>query len=410
MISWLRPRAIWRPHIARTFLLAPTRLSTIIIFAIFHLSPWIKTTLTTSGMPTKATTPTASKLDSAQHDHPIDDDGGGNLSERHVKERFKVLSEDKKPLFMELGTEFERRQIGWGAYLGKKLKTPDLATKWMFFRWPKLSNDPDGINSIDFKIFRDYLATTNWKTTNEKYDRVFDLMWNNRSDYPTIFLLKTLNKHFLAVEVNPRCLTPRDPIHDSLEAYDIIDSNLINILGIKYHSDRATKKMIIAPFGRSLYFLRILRTVEWLKYIGQILSCTHPKGSGFPWRVSEYALMLQIREDGVAGDFYFVYNAAEAEDSAVNLKPALCSQGPFTVGKEKQSLGLGLLGGRPCDYLRWLLERPSPWLRSRPPPGSFNPDEDIQLNSLSTSIPEIVMTGIRKSQKGSEIVGFYDKE
>lgn len=119
--------------------------------------------------------------------------------------------------------------------------------------------------------------------------------------------------------------------------------------------------------------------------------------------------MLEIREDGVAGDFYFVYNAAGAEDAPVNLKPALCGQGPFTVGKENQSLGLGLLGSRPRDYLRWLLAGPSPWLRS-PPPGSFDLEEEIELNFLSTSIPEIVMTGIRKSQKGREIVGLYDKE
>lgn len=121
---------------------------------------------------------------------------------------------------------------------------PTFLRNGCFFRRPKLS---DGINSIDFKNFRDYLAATNWKTANEEYDGVFELMWNSRSDYPAIFLLKTLNKHFLAVEVNPRCLTPRDPLHDSFKAYDIIDSNLTNILGIRYHTDGATKEMIIAP-------------------------------------------------------------------------------------------------------------------------------------------------------------------
>lgn len=119
--------------------------------------------------------------------------------------------------------------------------------------------------------------------------------------------------------------------------------------------------------------------------------------------------MLEIREDGIAGDFYFVYNAAEAKASAVNLKSALCGQGPFTVGKEIQSLGLGLLGSRPRDYLGWLLAGPSPWLRS-PPPGSFDLEEEIELNFLSTSIPDIVMTGIRKSQEGSKIVGLYNME
>lgn len=71
-----------------------------------------------------------------------------NLSERHVKERFRVLSEDTKQLSTELGTGFERRHIwqcerhflGWGAYLSAPLKTPDLAdlfAKSMSFRRPK---------------------------------------------------------------------------------------------------------------------------------------------------------------------------------------------------------------------------------------------------------------------------------
>lgn len=69
------------PRIARTFLLKSN-------------NPTISLTMT--GIPTRATTPTATKLDLAQHDRPIADDGGGNLSENLVEERFKVLFEDKK--------------------------------------------------------------------------------------------------------------------------------------------------------------------------------------------------------------------------------------------------------------------------------------------------------------------------
>jgi hypothetical protein len=220
-------------------------------------------------MSTKASTPTVSKPDAAQQDHPTADDKDGNLSEKHVEERFKTLSEDTKQLFKKLGSEFKRRHIGsvsdileWGAYLSKNLKTPDLVdffTKWMFFHRPKPENDPDRIKTIDLGEFRDYLAAANWKFKNKEFDRVFHLMWNTRSDNPAIFLLKQLNENFLAVEVDPRCLTPRDPLHDSLEAYDIIDSNLINILGLRYHADHATKEMIIAPFGRFLCFRAYLK-------------------------------------------------------------------------------------------------------------------------------------------------------
>lgn len=218
-------------------------------------------------MSTKASTPT--KLDAAQQDRPTADDKDGNLSEKHLKERFKVLSEDTKQLFEKLETEFERRHISsisdileWGAYLSKTLKTPDLVelfTKWTFFRRPKLENDPDCIQNIDLGEFRDYVAAANWKFKNKEYNRVFHLMWNTTSDNPAIFLLKQLNNYFLAVEVDPRCLTPRNPLGDSFEAYDIIDSNLTNILGLRYHADHATKEMIIAPFGRFLCFLAYLR-------------------------------------------------------------------------------------------------------------------------------------------------------
>lgn len=161
---------------------------------------------------------------------------------------------------------------------------------------------PTALTPSTSKLFE----TTNWKSANEEYDREFDLMWKSRSDYPVIFLLKPLNRHFLAVEVNPCCIMPRDPLHDSLEAYGIIHSNLTSILGIRYHTDGATKEMVIAPFGRFLYFLHILRIVDWLKNIGQILFCTHSEASGFPWTASEYALVLEIRGDGGAGDLLYL--------------------------------------------------------------------------------------------------------
>ena len=254
------------------------RPSTVKTFGFYHLRRLLylnkdrydpAPALLASKMSTKASNPTVSKLDAAQQDRPTADDKDGNLSEKHFKERFKVLSEDTKQLFEKLRMELERRHIGcvndileWDAYLRKTLKTPDLVdlfTKWMFFRRPKLEDDPDRIQNIDLGEFRDYLAAANWKFKSKEYDRVFHLMWNTTSGDPAIFLLKQLNNHFLAVKVDPRCLTPRNPLRDSFEAYDIIDSNAINILGLRYHADHVTKEMIIAPFGRFLFFLAYLR-------------------------------------------------------------------------------------------------------------------------------------------------------
>jgi hypothetical protein len=164
-----------------------------------------------------------------------------------------------------------------------------------------------------------------------------------------------------------------------------------------------------------------------------------------PWKVSEYALVLEICEDGKAGDFYFVYNVADAdlptfehkdlkgsplttdaedskgsplttdaEDSTVSFKPSLCGLGPFTVGKVKGSmesvkgpLGLGLLVTRPHSFLHWLGQS---ILKGGKWEAPFDPYDNIQLDVLSISTPDIVMTGIRESQKGREIVGLYDKE
>jgi hypothetical protein len=152
-----------------------------------------------------------------------------------------------------------------------------------------------------------------------------------------------------------------------------------------------------------------------------------------PWKVSEYALVLEICEDGKAGDFYFVYNVADAdlptfehkdlkgsplttdaEDSTVSFKPFLCGLGPFTVGKVKGSmesvkgpLGLGLLVSRPHSFLHWLGQS---ILKGGKWEAPFDPYDNIQLDVLSISKPDIVMTGIRESQKGREIVGLYDKE
>jgi hypothetical protein len=219
-----------------------------------------------SKMSTKASNPTVSKLDAAQQDRPTADDQEGNLSEKQVDERFKALPKDTRLLLEKLETEFKRRYIGsvsdileWNAYLTKTLEKPDLVdlfTKWTFFRRPEPKDD---LRTVDLAEFRKHLAATNWKFKNEDYDRVFDLMWNSRGNNPSKFLLKQLNDNFLAVAVDPRCLTPRDPSHDSLEAYDIVDSNLFNILGLRYRKDGVTKEMIIAPFGMFLCFLAYLR-------------------------------------------------------------------------------------------------------------------------------------------------------
>lgn len=209
--------------------------------------------------PTKATTSTA-----LQQDGPFANNENGNLSEDHIKERFKALSEDTRQLFSELATEFPSWQINntsdalaWGDHCNKRLNSTDLVSlfsKWMFHRRPLLHEDPDCIENIDLRKFKKYLAAANWKSHNEEYDRVFHLMWETISGYPTMFLLWPLNNDMLAVEVNFRCLTPRDPLHDSFEAYDIMDSNLDNVLGLRYQTGNATKEMIIAPFGRSLCF------------------------------------------------------------------------------------------------------------------------------------------------------------
>ena len=84
-------------------------------------------------------------------------------------------------------------------------------------------------------------------------------MWNTRNGDPVTFVLKSLEGAHLGVTVNPRCIITQDPLRDSLEAYDIIGSNFINILGLRYQAEHATKEMIIAPFGRFLCFLAYLR-------------------------------------------------------------------------------------------------------------------------------------------------------
>lgn len=147
------------------------------------------------------------------------------------------------------------------------------------------------------------------------------------------------------------------------------------------------------------------------------------------WSRSQYVLALEIRDDGTAGDFYFIYNdmdtdapalwhkdfkdgclTAKAKDSAVSFKPVLCGQGPFTVAKVKGSLGLGFLGCRDNVYWKWICRVRKGEGSSSKPPYDFYANENIQLDFLSTSRPEIVMTGIRESQKGREIVGLYDNK
>lgn len=223
-------------------------------------------TLPASRMSTKAG---ARKFDSAQQEPPTADTKDGHLSEKNVEERFKALSEDTKQLFKKLATEYDQRYIGsvsdileWGAYRRTILKSSDhvdLFTKWRFFCRSKSVNHPISIKEINYIKFRDDLTAANWKYMNEAYDRVFELMWNTSSDDPARFVLKQLKQEYLAVAVNFHCLTAQDPLRDSLEAYDIIGSNLINILGMRYHTDHGTKEMIIAPFGRFLCFLAYFR-------------------------------------------------------------------------------------------------------------------------------------------------------
>ena len=216
-------------------------------------------------MSTKASTPVVSQPNAAERDRSTNNDRVGNLSEERIKERFETLAEPMKWLFEELETEFEKRPIDsvsdileWSAYLSKTLDTPDLAdlfTKWISFRGPKPENDPNSIQNVDFGEFRRDLEAANWKYDSEAYDRVFHLMWNIRSGHPVTFMLKALEGARLGVTINARCIIPQDPLHDSLEAYDIIGSNFINILGLRYQAEYTTKEMIIAPFGRFLCFL-----------------------------------------------------------------------------------------------------------------------------------------------------------
>jgi hypothetical protein len=70
-------------------------------------------------------------------------------------------------------------------------------------------------------------------------------------------------------------------------------------------------------------------------------------------------------------------------------------------------LGLGLLVSRPHSFLHWLGQS---ILKGGKWEAPFDPYDNIQLDVLSISKPDIVMTGIRESQKGREIVGLYDKE
>ncbi|KAL8718792.1 MAG: hypothetical protein Q9181_008153 [Wetmoreana brouardii] len=343
-----------------------------------------------SGKLTKATNPISSKPDPARPDltRPI---RAGYLLGDPIEERYKVLSEDMKKLFEKLEIELEGRQfdsvsdaLGWNAYLSKTLKTPDLIdlfTKRMFFNRPKARGHRGDIRTIDLEDFRDKLTAANWRLKNEEYDRLFRLMWNIGMDQPTQFLLKQLNGNFLT---------------------------------LRYHTDHATKDMIVAPFGRSLCFLAYLRNERVTENTGRILFCPYPvsKAPYFPWTVSEYALVLEILRDGVTGGFYNVNNVTEAEDDIIKSKPILCGKGPFTVGKVKAPLGLGLLGSRPRHSLRYLQFRGL--VRASGHSDEFYPDEELELDILSTSKPEIVMTGIRESRIGKgirkEIVGQYDQE
>ena len=77
------------------------------------------------------------------------------------------------------------------------------------------------------------------------------------------------------------------------------------------------------------------------------------------------------------------------------------------MGKVKGSLGLDFLGGRDSDYWKWLYGAVEK-IESLDPPNDFDASKVIGIEFLSTSKPEIVMTGIRESLKGREIVGLCD--
>lgn len=221
-------------------------------------------TLLVSGMSTTTSTLVVSQPNAAEQDRSTINDRVGNLSEERIKERFDSLAEPMKRLFEELETEFEKRPIDsvsdileWSAYRSKTLDTPDLAelfTKWIFFRGPNPENDPNSIQNVDFGEFRRELEAANWKHDNEASVRVFQLMWYIRSRHPVTFMLKALEGARLGVTINPRCIIPQDPLHDSIEAYNIIGS-CINVLGLRYQAEYTTKEMIIVPFGRFLCFL-----------------------------------------------------------------------------------------------------------------------------------------------------------
>ena len=221
-----------------------------------------------SGVSTKASIAVVRQPNLTEQGRSPTIEEGGNLSEQRIAERFKNLAEPTKQLFKELEMEFKKRSIDsvseileWNAYLSKTLDTPDLAdlfTKWISFRGPNPDDDPNSLQNVDFGEFKRDLETANWKYDSEAYDRVFHLMWNIRNRdprSPITFMLKRLEGFFLGVTINARCIMPQDPLHNSLEAYGIIGSNLVNILGLRYQTaEHATKEMIIAPFGRFLCF------------------------------------------------------------------------------------------------------------------------------------------------------------
>lgn len=140
--------------------------------------------------------------------------------------------------------------------------------------------------------------------------------------------------------------------------------------------------------------------------------------------------MLEIRDDGTAGEFYFVYNDTDTDEpafgcrdlkddplttefgeGAINIRPFLCGQGPFTVAKVKGSPGmpgLKFLGCRDLVFRKWMIQCQEK-KKTYPRPYDFDADDTIELDFLSTSRPEIVMTGIREGwKKKRKIVGLFE--
>ena len=145
----------------------------------------------------------------------------------------------------------------------------------------------------------------------------------------------------------------------------------------------------------------------------------------FSWQASDYVLVLEICDDGTAGDFYIVYNGAE-RDSLEGTTESHDEHGywkelsgfPFagsrsTVARVKDQ-GLGLLKCRPREFLqmmRRLKASKDGIQRAQLNKELSEVHSSVHVEHLSVSKPEIVLSGIRESGvNGTELVGLYDEQ